>query len=106
MRDFAVLALSIFYITYVVTRSALPPVRWTREWVITRFGEGTSPAYLVTCPWCAGFWIALVVVAVASWAIDVPLPLLVIPAAAGVTGALQQLVDLIERGEHFLEPPS
>jgi hypothetical protein len=110
MRNFIFLALAVFYTTYVLTRSALPPVKWAREKIIDGFGEGTSPAYLVTCPWCCGFWVAVLLVGFTATFWDVPLPLLVIPACAAVTGVLQLTADLIERVDEFLvlkaEPPN
>lgn len=103
--QFIVIALAVFFITYVWTRSALPPVKHLREAVLDRFGEGSSPAYLVTCPWCAGFWISVVVTAITAWTVGIPMPALIAPAAVGVTGVLQVLVDVLERVDQFLAPP-
>lgn len=105
MRDFVVYALAVYYVTYVVTRSAFPPMRWLRDRTLARFGEKTTPAYLVTCPWCIGFWVALVSVGVAELTLDsVPMPGFVVLAGAAVAGGLQMVFDLVERGEELLTP--
>lgn len=104
VRDFIVVALTVFFVTYVWTRSAFPPVKVFRQYVLDRFGNGSSPAYLVTCPWCAGFWIAVLVTAVTAWTVGIANPVLVAPAAAAVTGLLQVTADVLERVDEFFTP--
>lgn len=36
-----------------------------RERIATRYGPDSMPAEFVTCPWCVGFWVALLVTALA-----------------------------------------
>ena len=39
-----------------------------RERLVDRLGEDTRPAYLLTCPWCSGMYVAPVAVASAmAW---------------------------------------
>ena len=30
-----------------------------RSWIVRKFGEDSRPSKLVTCYWCAGFWMSL-----------------------------------------------
>jgi hypothetical protein len=41
---------------------------------------------LVECPWCCGFYISGVVVAVTGWFVSVPAPLIVWPAVSTLVG--------------------
>lgn len=91
----AVLALATYYVTYVVTRSSLPPVKWARRTIETRW-DGHSIAYLVNCPWCAGFWVACAIVGVTAWVDSVPWPVAVVFACAGVAGVVQHAVDVAD----------
>lgn len=55
-------ALACYRITRLVTQDHLPPVERARHALVRRSGD--SPwGVLWTCPWCAGFWIALALVA-------------------------------------------
>lgn len=42
-----------------------------RVWVVRRFGPGSGSVYFLSCPWCVGFWVALLgapaAVAVVGW---------------------------------------
>ena len=91
----AVLALATYYVTYVVTRSSLPPVKWARRTIETKW-DGSSAAYLVNCPWCAGFWVAAVIVGVTAVVSSVAWPVAVVFACAGVAGVVQHAVDVAD----------
>lgn len=88
-------ALATHYITYVLTRSDFPPVRWARESVVVRFGEGTAPAYLVTCAYCTAFYVAGLTSLVLNAVTDVRLPVLLWLACASVAGTLVEIVDAV-----------
>lgn len=88
-----VAALAVTRLTRLVTRDEFPPVQAARDWLLARWpAEDTafaspqdarvptvpvgdvwvpeSPHWfgdLITCPWCAGFWIASLVT-VGLWA--------------------------------------
>lgn len=47
-----------------------------------------SIAYVWTCQWCMGVWVAGGVVALADWRLSVPVPWLLAALAASVTGAM------------------
>lgn len=57
MGEFALLALASYRLTRLLLRdSLLAPVR---EWVWERRPpESTRTGYLLTCPWCLGFWVS------------------------------------------------
>ena len=68
-----------------------------RRWFVNRYGEDSTPTYLVHCIWCTGIWIAFP--AAAAWTIGV-LPLgyywLVFPAwlaMSYLTGLLGRLEE-------------
>lgn len=91
----AVTALAVHYITYVLTRSDFPPVRWAREKIVDAAGVGTAPAYLVTCAYCTAFYVAALVIAGLDVVTDVRLPVLLWLTAASVAGTLVELVDAV-----------
>jgi hypothetical protein len=85
--------LTAAYATYVVTRATLPPVARVRDWVVRRAGEGSTGAYLVTCPWCAGFYVSGLVTLLTWWSSDLALPALVWVSGALVSGFAVMLHD-------------
>lgn len=92
----ALCALAATYATYVVTRSSFPPVEALRIEVHRRWGEDSWPAYLSTCSWCAGFWVAGLVTLLTALAVDsLPAPALVWLASAAVTGVALEVVDTL-----------
>jgi hypothetical protein len=54
---FVVLTLAVARVTRVIVIDdvAIP----LRRWVITKFGDDSAAGKLVTCYWCAGFWVSL-----------------------------------------------
>lgn len=93
------IALATYYLTYVVvdSRLLLEP-RWrVQEWseagwtrrnnVVDESDEWRAPiAYLLSCYWCASFYVGGAVVLIADLALGVPAPVLVWFAVAGATG--------------------
>lgn len=115
---------AIWRITRLLVKDEFPPVRLLREWIINtlwrdelmpiepravRGGErrwfwfwrnvGHSIAYVFTCMWCMSFWIALLWWIVASYALgfSLPLPVVFIAVASGLTGMLGDLQDRLEQ---------
>lgn len=93
----ALAALASTYATYVVTRSAFPPVERLRIAVHKRWGEGSWQAYLSRCGWCSGFWVAGLVTGATWLATDLAAPVLHWLAAAAVAGFVVTATDALER---------
>lgn len=63
-----------------------------RQWVIRRFGEGSTMEYLAHCDWCTSMWLALVIMPpVLIWPNIWSLTAVSIPAASLVAGLLSKL---------------
>jgi hypothetical protein len=78
-------------LTRLVTRDTLTSP--FRAWTIRRWGPDSKPATLLTCPWCAGFWLCAAVAASGWWARDAwwwSLPALTLTASYAV-GLLDKL---------------
>lgn len=85
--------LSTFRLTRLLVRDDFPPIAVQRARIAERWGDASWQAYLSTCSWCAGIWVAGAVTSGAWWAsqhypFDVPVPVLVWWAGAAVTGLL------------------
>lgn len=86
---FVVDVLAAFRITRLVVRDTFPPIAKLRERVVERSPDGYL-AELIECPWCAGFWIA-VVVAVARYVIPVQWnPVSFVFALSALTGLISE----------------
>lgn len=58
--DIAVLILAVFRLSRIVIKDHIFDSLRNRLW--DRFPpESTKLGYLITCPWCIGFWLSLVV---------------------------------------------
>jgi Protein of unknown function (DUF1360) len=96
------LTLVTYRVTRLITKDTFPPVAKLRARLVgadetklvgTRwewFGE------LITCYWCAGFWVAGVVVFVANFFTSVPLPWLVWPAVAGAAAFISHVEGYLD----------
>lgn len=89
----ALVCITVYRITRLVTIDEFPPVKLVRDTVISRFGEDSSWAYLVECPWCASVYVGAAVVAATAWVAGLPVPWLVWPATSAVTGWLAMKED-------------
>jgi hypothetical protein len=64
-----------------------------RSWVIRKFGEDSKPAKLVTCYWCAGFWVSLlacVYVGATGWLPWKAIPIVTFAVAYGASWVLDK----------------
>lgn len=87
---FVILVLASYRLTRLITTDEWPPSRWFRDKVVARYGPQSTPAYLVTCPWCMGAWVAaLVVLATSLWR-PVPLPVLWWAAISSLVGLMAE----------------
>ena len=75
--------LATYRATRLIVADAFPPAAAARQAVADRFGDASSWAYLVTCPWCAGVYVALA----ATWAWDAHVYPLTAPWAVAATVA-------------------
>jgi uncharacterized protein DUF1360 len=97
-----VMSLCAYRVTRLVVRDSFPPVQRLRDALVgadehrlvgTRwewFGE------LITCYWCAGFWVAGATVLVTDFVTSVPLPLIAWWAVAGVASLITFVEDAID----------
>lgn len=59
--QFLVYALAAFRLTHLITTDAIAD--GFRNWVWKKFPPHTTKiGYLITCNWCTGFWVSLVLV--------------------------------------------
>lgn len=97
--------LAAYRLTRLVVDDTFPPVKWLRDRIVAAHttvvanpGGGTvdkpgALAELVQCPWCAGFWVSVLVVA-AHWAVpEIWLPVSLVLALSAGVGIVSQLVD-------------
>jgi hypothetical protein len=62
--NFVILALGAYRLTHIITTDAIADN--FRSWVWKRYDPNTKIGYLITCNWCAGFWVSLLFVIGAS----------------------------------------
>jgi fatty acid desaturase len=84
------ISLSSYRLTRLFARDSFPPIAVRRARIAERRGDASWQAYLATCSWCLGVWIAALVTGATWWAVGVPLPPLTWGAAAAVTGFLAE----------------
>lgn len=84
------ICLAVYRVTRLLVADAFPPIAAGREWVERRFGEGSSIAYLVNCPWCTSVYVAVAVVAAVDLGTEhpVPVPGLLVAVASAVAGLI------------------
>lgn len=82
------------YLTYLVVESHFPPIAWVRGKLLDSADEAMT--YLLTCWWCSGFWVSLVLVLV-LWAIgvEVHVPGLLVLAGALAAGLIGEIVSVL-----------
>lgn len=89
----ALVFLTVYRLTRLVTADAFPPIAAARDAVEHRWGTDSWQNYLANCPWCVSVYVAAAVVAATAWTVWLPYPLLMIPAASAVTGIIDTYVD-------------
>lgn len=86
-------ALASYRLTRLWTRDSLPPLPALRQTVLTKYGTRWW-APLMDCTWCAGWWISLVVVLLASSPVAVAFRWVALPLAfSAVVGLLARRDD-------------
>lgn len=89
----ALLVLTCYRLTRLLTTDSFPPIVAGRIRIAHRWGEHSWQAYLSECPWCVSVWIAAALVAVVDATVGVAYPLLAVPALSATTGILDTLLD-------------
>jgi hypothetical protein len=85
--DLATDALACYRLTRLATLDSLPPVKRTRDKVLTRWGD-SEWSELAVCPWCLSVWLAAGVVAARTIAPRTWTPVARVLAYSAVTGWL------------------
>lgn len=83
-----ILALASFRLQRIITTDDWPLSEWFRDKVRIRFGLESSWFKLVTCPWCIGSHITILVFLEHHILAVVPFPVYACIAAAAVVGLL------------------
>ena len=90
--------LAIAYVTYVIIESHFPPVAWVRDAILDRVADGGSIMYLLTCWWCASFWIGLTMVgSLRLLEVSLRVPAMLVLASSlisGFAGMIYGVLDL------------
>ncbi len=81
----ALMMLTSARVTRLTVADKFPPIARLRSRLSA---HGDWQAYLLSCPWCMGAWVALAVTAVTELVYGLPAPLLVWPAVAWASGWL------------------
>jgi hypothetical protein len=88
---FAILALAAFRLTHLVTTDAIADT--FRTWVWKKFPPMTKIGYLITCNWCTGFWVSLLIATGFFLLPQVTLVVSLVLALSGVVGLLSAWIE-------------
>lgn len=88
---FVVLALAAYRITHLITTDAIAD--GFRNWVWSKYGPTTKIGYLITCNWCTGFWVSLLLVAAAGILPQFTFVVSLIMAISAVVGLLSAWIE-------------
>jgi hypothetical protein len=96
-----IMSLAAYRVTRLVVSDTFPPVQRLRDWVVGPNEDkhaGTRLAWLdelLTCNWCASFWVSGVVVGVTEVFVAVPLPFLMWWSVSGLTAFVLHVEDTL-----------
>ena len=88
---FVVLALGAYRITHLITTDAIAD--GFRNWVWSKFPPMTKIGYLITCNWCTGFWVSLLLVSAAGILPQITFVVSLIMAISAVVGLLSAWIE-------------
>lgn len=71
---FALMSLAAYRLTRFITTDTFPPVARIRIFFEERWGDDGDWAEMVSCPYCAGFWVSGLVLAATRAMGLIPLP--------------------------------
>jgi hypothetical protein len=95
------MSLAAYRVTRLVVNDSFPPVQRLRDWALgadERRFVGTRLEWvgeLLTCNWCASFWVSGLVVGATEVVVSVPLPFLAWWAVAGATAFVLFVEDML-----------
>jgi hypothetical protein len=58
--DLIVFALAAFRLTRIITTDTIADN--FRQWLWSKYDPSTKLGYLITCNWCTGFWVSVLIV--------------------------------------------
>jgi hypothetical protein len=88
---FAILALAGYRITHLITTDAIAD--GFRNWVWSKYPPETKIGYLITCNWCTGFWVSLLLVSGAGILPQFTFVVSLIMAISAVVGLLSAWIE-------------
>lgn len=89
--NFIILALGAYRLTHLITTDAVADD--FRNWVWSKFGVDTKIGYLITCNWCTGFWVSLILVIGASILPQVTFVVSLILAISATIGLISAWIE-------------
>jgi hypothetical protein len=88
---FVILALAAYRLTHLVTTDAIADGFRTKVW--SKYPPTTRIGYLITCNWCTGFWVSLLLVLGFLLLPQVTLVVSLVMALSGVVGLLSAWIE-------------
>lgn len=70
-----------------------PPIRYRRELIVSKCGDLSWQAYLVTCPWCVSVYVGGIVTGATDLVSEVPLPVWTWMAASVASGVISTVLS-------------
>ena len=89
--NFIILALGAYRMTHIITTDAIAD--GFRNWVWSKYGPMTKIGYLITCNWCTGFWVSLLLVSGAGILPQFTFVVSLIMAISAVVGLLSAWIE-------------
>lgn len=89
--SFIVLALGAYRLTHLITTDAIAD--GFRTWVWSKYPPTTKIGYLITCNWCAGFWVSIIFVLAFLILPQLTLVVSLILAISAVVGLLSAWIE-------------
>lgn len=88
---FVILALAAYRLTHLVTTDAIADGFRSKVW--SKYPPMTKIGYLITCNWCTGFWVSLLLVIGFLILPQVTLVVSLVMALSGVVGLLSAWIE-------------
>jgi Protein of unknown function (DUF1360) len=89
------MAATAWRLTHLITADQFPPIRWGRERLSAHAPEWIGD--LVTCAYCAGVWVAALIVGAAELVGPVPRPWFQFGFVAAAIPVIEAIVGRLER---------
>lgn len=89
--NFLILALASYGLTHIITTSVIAD--GVRQKVWKKFPTDTKIGFLITCNWCTGFWVGLLLVAGLSILPQITFVLSLVLAIYAVIGIISAWIE-------------